>query len=175
MIEDEAGQAGPGGGSRRAFLKGGAILAAPLAIAMPAMAGAATDEGAARLRRLEDEAAIRALHLEWLRRVNAGAPADDLFLAARAATCLAGGVCALVPEPVEAEPLALAADGRSARAGYACGVEIESRIAPDSTLAQMALAQGGGVSRRTERWLVRADYARDGERWLIAGIETRQG
>ncbi len=58
--------------TRRSFLKGGALLAAPLAAAVPA-AIMADDELKARLARLEDEAAIRELHQTWLRRINTGA------------------------------------------------------------------------------------------------------
>ena len=60
--------------TRRSFLKGGALLVAPLAAAAPP-AILADDALKVRLARLEDEAAIRELHQTWLRRVNAGA--DD--------------------------------------------------------------------------------------------------
>src|SRR5580658_1479488 len=63
--------------TRRMFLKCGALLAGPIAAAsVPAMALAKdqVDDGLnARLRRLEDEAAIREVHQSWLRQVNAGA------------------------------------------------------------------------------------------------------
>ncbi|MGC2506997.1 MAG: hypothetical protein WA369_10075, partial [Candidatus Acidiferrales bacterium] len=58
--------------TRRSFLKGGALLAAPLAAAMPA-AMVADDGTKARLAKLENEAAIRALHQAWLRSIDTGA------------------------------------------------------------------------------------------------------
>ncbi len=55
--------------TRRSFLKGGAVAAAPLAVAAGG-AAMAEDGRKARLARLEDEAAIRELHQAWLRRIN---------------------------------------------------------------------------------------------------------
>ncbi len=157
--------------TRRSFLKGGAILAAPLAVALPTAAIAA-DDRAERLRRLEDEAAIRALHQDWLRSVNdRSADSASLFVNAQAAACLDGAVCGIAADHMaDAGQIALAADGRRATGRFVCMVETQSHIAPDGTLAQMALAQGGGVVRQRERKLISADYAKAGDRWVIAGI-----
>lgn len=158
--------------TRRSFLKGGAMLAAPLAVAMPA-AAVAGDARAERLKRLEDEAAIRALHRDWLARVNARAAAADLLVDARAARGLDDALCAIAPDHGEAERIEIAEDGARALGRFLCSVETERRIAPENTFAQMALAQGGGVTRRSERRELRAAYAKVDGRWLIAGIETR--
>ncbi|MBN8830889.1 MAG: hypothetical protein J0G94_09740 [Sphingomonadales bacterium] len=162
-----------GTSSRRAFLKGGAIVAAPLAVAIPGAAIAA-DEREARLRRLEDEAAIRALHQDWLRRVNARTAADALFVDASAAQCLDAAVCAIAPDhAAEAERIEIAEDGKRATGRFTCLIETETRLLPENTFAQMALAQGGGITRTSERREVRANYVKLGQSWAIATIETR--
>src|SRR6185312_5790174 len=65
--------------TRRAFLKGGALAAAPLAAA-GAAAVAAKSGHAAEIERLQAEAAIRDLHQAWLRKVNIGADTSALFV-----------------------------------------------------------------------------------------------
>jgi len=159
--------------SRRSFLKGGAIVAAPLAIALPGAALAADTQGA-RLRRLEDEAAIRTLHQDWLRRVNARSAVEALFVDAKAARCLDEAVCAIAPDhAADADRIEIAQDGRSATGRFTCLIETETLLLPDNTFAQMAIAQGGGTTRTSERREVRADYVKLGESWVIATIETR--
>lgn len=160
--------------TRRSFLKGGAVLAAPLAVALPTAAIAA-DDRAVRLRHLEDEAAIRALHRDWLRHVNGGAGnAAALFASAAAARCLDSAVCGIVPDHAsDAGHIDIAADGRRATGQFPCMVETSSPIAPENTLAQMVLAQGGGIVRESARRLVSTDYVKQGEHWSIAGIELR--
>ena len=158
--------------TRRAFLKGGAILAAPLAIAVPA-AAMASDDKAVRLQRLEDEAAIRALHRDWLGRVNAGEPAADLFVRADAAHCLDSAVCALTADPASPDMIEIAGDGSHATGQFRCTVETQSRLAPHNIFAQMALAQGGGITRTSQQQLVIAGYVKADDRWLIATVEMR--
>jgi hypothetical protein len=70
------------------------------------------------------------------------------------------------PDAVEITP-----DGASASGRFHCVVEIETPIAPDSTLAQMAHAQGSGFLRRTERRLLRVTYAKSSGAWSIASAE----
>jgi hypothetical protein len=113
------------------------------------------------------------LHHDWLRRVNGRSETADLFLTATASQCLDEAVCAIAPDYTAAESIEIARDGKSARGRFLCQIDIESRLAPQNTLAQMALAQGGGVTRQSERRLVEADYVKAGERWVIARIETR--
>ena len=146
--------------TRRAFVKVGALLAAPLAVAAPA-AALADAERKARLARLEDEAAIRALHQAWLRRVNAGEDAP-----------FEKAVRSLAVDPSgEPDAIELAADGHSASGRFACAAEIETDIAEDCTLVQMAHAQGGGVIRHTERRVLKAAYVKTKGAWAIAKVE----
>ena len=149
--------------SRRVFLKGGALLAAPLAAAAaPALASADRD---GRLARLEDEAAIRALHQDWMRRISAADPAEAARFAGEAvhglATDHAGG-----PELIE-----LSEDGLSAIGRYAVVVETGAAIPRDFTLGQMAHAQGGGFVRRSERRVLRASYAKLEGGWAIRQVQ----
>ena len=162
--------------TRRAFVKGGAILAAPLAAAAPALA-LADDGRRTRLARLEDEAAIRDLHQTWLRRVNTGEDAASLFADPRHARFdqAVRGVAADhagAPDAIE-----LARGGLSAAGRFHCVVETEADLGEDCTLAQMAHAQGGGFIRQTERRLLTADYVKTARGWAIAkvGFKPRGG
>ena len=146
---------------RSFFLKGGALLAAPLAAAGPAAAIADT-QLESRLRRLEDEAAIRELHRTWLWRINAGAADPTRAL-------LDASVRGIAPDSSAApDAIQIAADGGSAAGRYSCTVEIETGIARDCTLAQMAHAQGSGSVRKTERRVLTVDYLKTGGAWAIA-------
>ena len=149
--------------TRRSFVKVGALLAAPLAVAAP-VAAMAGDERAARLARLEDEAAIRAVHQAWLRRVNTGE--DAAFDKA---------VRSLAPDLTgEPDAIEVAADGARVAGRFACVVELETAIPQDCTPAQMAHAQGGGLIRRTERRLLKADYVKTKGVWTIAKVELAE-
>ncbi len=143
--------------TRRSLLKGGAFLAAPLAVAAPA-AAMADDGRKARLDRLETEAAIRELHQSWLREVNAAG--FDRSIRDVAADHVG-----------DSDAVTVAADGQSARGRYSCTVTVETAIPPDGTLAQMAHAQGGGVIHSTERRLLKAEYVKTDGAWTIAKIE----
>jgi len=50
-------------------------------------------------------------------------------------------------------------------------VEIETEIAQDCTLAQMAREQGGGFVRRTERRVLNVEYSKVSGAWSIAKAE----
>ncbi len=65
----------------------------------------------------------------------------------------------------------IAPDGHSASGRFHCVVDIETSIARDSTLAQMAHAQGSGFLRRTERRVLRVIYAKSSGAWSIASAE----
>jgi len=147
--------------NRRSFLKGGALVAAPLAAAAAPAVASALDLRDARLARLEDEAAIRELHQAWLRRFNAGERAG-LDGAVRSLAADYGGE----PDMVE-----LSADRRSAEARYGLSVELHSALPEDNTLAQMAHAQGCGHVSWTERRVLRASYMKAGDDWAIARLE----
>jgi hypothetical protein len=162
--------------TRRSFLKSGALLAAPLAAAVPA-ALVADDGLRARLARLEDEAAIRALHQGWLRRINvrAGAGAGDtvapLFADAEGAKSDQAVRNIAADHAGEPDAIEIAADGESAIGRFQCAVEIESAIAQDCTLARMAHAQGGGFVRRTERRVLKVEYVKADGAWAIAKVD----
>jgi len=158
--------------TRRSFLKGGALLVAPLAAAAPP-AILADDALKVRLARLEDEAAIRELHQTWLRRVNAGADAAAARLFAESEGAgfdeAVRGIAA--DHAGEPDAIDVAADGKSAAGRFQCAVEIETTIAEDCTLARMAHAQGGGFVRRTERRVLNVEYVKASGAWAIAKIE----
>ena len=158
--------------TRRSFLKGGALLAVPLAAAVPA-AVVADDGLKARLARLEDEAAIRELHRTWLRRINtkAGDAATPVF-ADPEGTAFDQAVRSITADHAgQPDVIEVAADGKSAAGQFQCAVEIETTIARDCTLAQMAHEQGGGFVRRTERRVLNVEYVKAAGAWAIAKIE----
>jgi len=158
---------------RRSFLKGGAIIAAPLAVAgAPALA--AGDDRLARLARLEDESAIRALHRSLVGHINGGTPeaAAKLFATPRAAA-LDGAIRAITADHGgEADAIAIAADGRSASGRFACLVETGAMLPMDNTLAQMAHAQGTGYISETRRAVMTAGFIRTEQGWAIARLEV---
>jgi ketosteroid isomerase-like protein len=160
--------------TRRAFLKGSAIIAAPLAAIGAPAAAALADDSKARLARLEDEKAIRALHGSWLRLVNAGnySGAAQLYTDDKC-SCALAGIASVAPDHGGAEDsLAFARDGQRASASYATQIEVETMIAPDNTLAQMLHAQGEGTIRTREARTLRADYVRTrGGGWAIAKLD----
>ena len=158
--------------TRRSLLKGAAVLGAPLAVTAPA-AALADEQTTARLARLEDEAAIRGLHQTWLRRTNTGAhdEAALLFADPKAAATFDRSLRSIAANPAgEPGAIELAADGRRATGRFACVVELQTVIAPDCTLAQMAHAQGGGFLRYTEPRVLTAEYVKTGGGWSIATI-----
>jgi hypothetical protein len=114
-----------------------------------------------RVTHLEDEAALRTLHHSWLRQVNAGERGTQLDAAVYRITADHAGA---------ADRIELAADHRSAVGYFDYAVELETLLVRDSTLAQMAHAQGHGVTRRTERKLVTVDYTKANGSWRIAKV-----
>ena len=149
--------------TRRSFLKSGALLAAPL-VPAAVMAG---DDLHARLAKLENEAAIRELHQNWLRGVNTGAgDASALFANPDRAV---RGIAA--DHAGERDAIEVASNGRSATGRFHCTVEIESAIPQDSTLARMAHAQGGGFVRWNERRVLHVEYVKAAGAWAIAKAE----
>jgi len=158
--------------TRRSFLKGGALLAGPLAAAAPAALLA--DAGLkARLARLEDEAAIRELHQTWLRQVNSGeSGAATPPFADTEGGAFDRAVRSIAADPAgEPDTIAVVPDGQSATGRFPCTVEIETTIPQDCTLAQMAHAQGGGFVRRTERRVLKVKYVKAGSAWAMAKAE----
>jgi hypothetical protein len=155
--------------TRRAFLKGGAIAAAPLA-AVGAAAVAMKSEHEAALERLQAEAAVRDLHRAWLRRVNTGAETADLFADPRRARLKETVSRVEADHGGATDEIHVAGDGLGATARYACMVETGVELAPDCTLAQMRHAQGEGILRQRERRLLKADYVKTDGRWMIARL-----
>jgi len=159
--------------TRRSFLKGGALIAAPLAaVAAPSLVKA-DDELKARLAKLENEAAIRELHQTWLRRINTGAAdaAAPLFSFPESGT-FDQAVRSVAPDHAgQPDMIEIAADGKSAAGRFHCAVEIETAIAQDCTLAQMARQQGSGFIRRTERRVLNVEYEKASGAWAIAKME----
>lgn len=147
--------------TRRRFLKGGALLAAPIAITSVSAVALADDGLKARVKRLEDEAAIRELHQSWLRQVNAGDREALLDSAVRRITVDHAGA----PDKIE-----IAADSRSAVGYFDCAIDVETPLARDCTLAQMAHAQGYGMMRRTERRMLTVDYTKSSGCWKIGKV-----
>jgi hypothetical protein len=147
--------------TRRTFLKGGVLLAAPIGTAAVSAAVMADGTLHDRVAHLEDEAAIRAVHDGWLRQVNAGERGTQLDAAVHRITADHAGA---------ADRIEVAADHRSAVGYFDHAVEFEIPLPQDSTLAQMAHAQGHGVMRRTERRLLTIDYAKAPGGWRIAQV-----
>ncbi len=158
--------------TRRSFLKSGALLVAPLAAAVPT-AVLAGDGLKARLARLEDEAAIRELHQSWLRRINTGVgDAATPMFATPEGIALDPAVRSIAADHGrQPDVIEVAADGKSAAGMFPCAVEIETMIARDCTLAQMAHAQGGGFVRRIERRMLKVEYVKTPGAWAIANVE----
>ena len=157
--------------SRRAFLKGGALIAAPLAAAGSA-AAAAQDRPSARLQQLEDEAALGKLHQTWLRQINAGAHRDAALLFADPRRAgFAEPVRAIATDHLGEQLIEVAEGGLRAVGRFHSLVELESELPHSFTLGQMAHAQGGGLVRRTEKRVVKVEYVKANGAWAIAGVE----
>ena len=138
--------------TRRSVLQLGALLAMPGA----APAAAVRDDDA-------DEAAIYALHRQWMRLVNAG-DATDL-------SALAGNARRIAADPAGAPDMVeVAADGRSAVGRFACTVERETEVSRDCTFGQMAHAQGCGHVRETAHGVLATRFTRSDDGWAIASI-----
>lgn len=160
--------------TRRSFLKGGALVAAPLAAIGAPAAAALADDKQDRLARLEDEKAIRDLHASWTRHLATGdrAAAATLYASDKCACALAG-IASVAAH--HADAFELSANGRKASASYAATVEVETLIAPEDTLTQMLHAQGEGYARTTEARTLKADYVKTPEgKWAIANLEFQQ-
>ena len=159
--------------SRRSFLKGGALAAAPLAVAVPA-AAMAGNEHQVRAQRLQDEAEIRALHQAWLRKMATNTDASALFANAKAAKLPKAVRGVSTDHAGEADHIKVAADGLSATGRFATLVDLETELPRDTTLAQMAHAQGQGVVRATERRTLHVNYVKAEGGWVIAGMEIHR-
>ena len=162
----------PATSSRRSFLKGGAIAAAPLAAALPASALA--DSGhKVRAQGLQDEAEIRALHAAWLRKLATGADASGLFADPKTAR-LDRSVRRAVADHSGQDVIEVAADGLRASGRFPALVELETELPHTGTLAQMARLQGGGHVRTTEPRMLHATFLKQNGVWTIDTLELRR-
>lgn len=152
---------------RRSFLKSGALVATPLAVAAP-VAALADDGSRAKLARLEDERAIEALHRKFLRHLNGAGDCGE-FIASSGGIDLGEGVRAISEDTGHDTVLELAEDGLSARTRCTCKVELETEFTGDTTLERMARFQGQGSYRHEERRVLATEYARGKDGWRIAG------
>jgi len=151
---------------RRSFLKTGAIVAAPLAVAAP-VAAMAGDDSRAKLARLEDERAIEALQRKFLRHLNGTGDCGE-FIASSDAVELGEGLRAIAEDIGHEATLELSEDGLSARTRCACRVEREAAFTGDSTLEQMARFQGQGSHRFEERRTLATEFVKGKHGWAIA-------
>lgn len=162
--------------TRRRFISiAGAALSAPVAAAAVSTLPAGADRGEtleARLARLEDVEAIRALNQAYARHLNAGAHQELAALfAERSDVHIDGAVRTIAADGLrENELIEVAPDRRTATARLPCTVEIESEIGPTCPLVEMAREQGGGVVTRTEAARFESVYVRRDGEWWIASV-----
>jgi hypothetical protein len=155
--------------SRRAFLKTGAIAAAPLAVVGVPAAALAADGSKAKLARLEDEREIGELHGKLLRRLNAGT-AGELFASGEAPQ-LDAGVRGVAPDhSVEPGTIAFSEDGHRASQRQPVKVEMAQELEGDGTLIQMARLQGNTLALAVLPKVLVAQYVRGANGWAIESI-----
>ena len=151
---------------RRAFLKTGSLVAAPLAMAAP-VAALAADDSRDRLARLEDERAVEALQRKFLRYLNGNGDCGE-FVATADAVDLGEGMRSIAEDLGREATFELADDGLTARARCTCTVERETEFAGDSTLERMARFQGQGSHRFTEERVLATEFVKGKDGWRIA-------
>ena len=151
---------------RRSFLKTGAIIAAPLAVAAPVSALAA-DDSRARLARMEDERAVEALQRKFLRHLNGTADCSE-FIASSDAVELGEGLRSVAEDLAHEASIELAEDGLTARARCSCRVEREAELTGDTTLERMARFEGHGSHRFAEERVLAIEFVKGRQGWRIA-------
>lgn len=156
--------------SRRAFLKTGAIVAAPLAAVGVPVAALAADGSKAKLARLEDERAIGELHGKLLRHLHAGNAPAELFARGNPPR-IEAGVRSIVPDhSAQPEGLAFSHDGQRASQRQPVNVEIAQELEGDGTLIQMARLQGNTLALAVLPKTLVAQYVRTASGWAIEDI-----
>ena len=144
---------------RRSFVwKAGAALSATAAsvfAASPERTPGDEDLSKARLARLEDVHAIRALHESHARLLQ---ERDGVLLQK------------LIHQP---DVIEIAPDRRTATARFPCVVHSETAIGPACPLVEMAVQQGGGVIKCVETGIFENVYAREGAAWKIRQLAYR--
>jgi len=154
--------------SRRAFLKAGALVAAPAAV-LAAPAAFAADPSAARLARMEDERAIEGLVRGFLRRFNGSGDCAE-FVAHAGAIRIDASVQEIREDVLDDAALDFADDGRSASWSRTAEVELLADFAGNTTLEKMARFQGQGSARSQAKRRIEAEFARTGESWTITRL-----
>ena len=140
--------------TRRSFIQtAGAALSAPLAAAASVPVAAAGETPEARLARLEDVAAIRALHRDYVKQVNTGGSPELQGVSADGFG--------------EHDVIDISDDRQTATARFHCTLHFETAIGPDCPLVDMARQQGGGVIRRSEPGFVEHAIVRRDGAWAI--------
>ena len=149
--------------TRRLFIRTtGAALSLPLVAVAATVPAAAADEGdplAARLARLEDVDAIRALNQAFARQVSAG-QADEIGIDSSIRIVAAH-------EFGERDVIELLPDHQTATCMMHCTVQIETVIGPSCPLVEMAREQGGGVVTRSETGVFENAYVKRDGVWTI--------
>ncbi|HZF28807.1 MAG TPA: hypothetical protein VE907_06805 [Gammaproteobacteria bacterium] len=158
--------------ARRRFIwNAGAALSAPLAVvASSASASTTSDESSlnTRLAMLEDANAIREVARAYVKHVNAGAHAEVASLCTDPAAARLDGIRALTADPHgHDDAIDIAADRRTATARISHAAETERPIEPPCPLVEMARAQGGGVTRKTERGVLEGSFVKIDGVWKI--------
>jgi hypothetical protein len=150
---------------RNFFLKAGTALSFPLA-AGGSDARPDEPDAAASIRRMQQKLA-RAIN-------DATGRAAALFASGKLPAELAA-VTRLQPADFgEYDAIETAADGQSARATLHCLVETRVPIAAESTLIEMARAQGEGFIRSTDRKMLELIYVRHAGTWKIKTLAMRE-
>lgn len=155
------------GTDRRSFLKSGALIATPVIAAAP-VAALASDDGRARLARLEDERAIESLQRKFLRHLNGTADCGE-FIASSDAVELGEGLRAIAEDLGHEATVELAEDGRTATARCPCRIEREAEFGGHTTLERMARFQGQGSHRHEEQRVLATQFVKGKDGWRIAG------
>jgi hypothetical protein len=163
---------------RRFFWHAGAAPSAPLAVvAASASASTAEDSAAleARLALLEDVNAIPPFHHAYVKHVNAGAhDAVASLFADPAGARLDAAIRALPADPLgAADAIEIAADSQRATARLHCTVRTETPSEPSCPLIEMGRAQGGGVTKLSDRGMLESVYVKQDGLWKIERLVFR--
>lgn len=154
--------------SRRAFLKSGALVAAPLAaVAVPSAALAADDGTRAKLARLEDERAIEALHRAFLRQVN-GEGECAALVTSSGAVAFEPELRSIVEDRAHETRIVLADDGLTATARCTCRIELATEFTGDTTIERMARFEGLDSHRHEEQRVLATEFVKRADGWRIA-------
>jgi hypothetical protein len=161
--------------TRRSFIAvAGTALSAPVAAAAATIPGRLeSDPMQRRLAHLEDVNEIRALNHLYLRHAAAGAHQEMAALFANPPQSPMGGhICGVSPSGFGEHDVVEVADDRQTATGRLhLTVHTETPLDPDSTLAQMAHAQGEGVVRVASPTVLEVTYVRHAGAWKI--LRTR--